>query len=542
MTTRSPQNAGRDSGVPQIAASETVPRTPVRKPARSPQGAVLRDRAPGVIIAGTHSGCGKTTVTLGLLAALTRRGTPVQPFKCGPDFIDPTLHQLVTGRHSPNLDLWMTGPDYVLQAFQRHCRPGDLGLVEGVMGMFDGGESSAAALASCLKLPVVLVLDAKAAAESAAAVLKGFELFAPEIAPTAVILNRVGSERHRRRLYQAIEQHCQSEIIGDLPRDLEFTIPERHLGLRMGSESPLSPAALDKLATAIEQYVDLDRLLALAVGKLGSDQRPEEPRDPTKPVGGGSSVPFRSFSADILSAAEASAARQRTNPRKWTDEPPGDSPWKFSPPVRLGVARDAAFCFYYLDNLELLQDAGAELVFFSPLTDHKLPPDLDGIYLGGGYPELHAQELAANREMCTAIRKWAEAGGVIYGECGGFMYLCQGIEDFDGNFHPLAGVFPVRAGMGRRLAALGYREAVTAQEGLFGLAGTRLRGHEFHYSRIEPMPEHLEPLYHSTNLDGDAGSSAYRRHNTVAGYLHLHLGSNPEAAAAFVKNCQDNKP
>ncbi|MDF1613355.1 cobyrinate a,c-diamide synthase [Desulfurivibrio dismutans] len=518
-----------------------------------------------MIIAGTHSGCGKTTVTLGLLAALTRRGTPVQPFKCGPDFIDPTLHQLVTGRHSPNLDLWMTGPDYVRQAFQRHCRPGDLGLVEGVMGMFDGGESSAAALASCLKLPVVLVLDAKAAAESAAAVLKGFELFAPEIAPTAVILNRVGSERHRRRLYLAIEQHCQSEIIGDLPRDLEFTIPERHLGLQMGSESPLSPAALEKLATAIEQHVDMDRLLTLAAdkqkGKLGSDtnfvegnwgqtpispkgadQRSEESKDPTKPVEGRSSIPFRSFSADILSASEASAARQQTNPRKGTDEPPGDYPWKFSPPVRLGVARDAAFCFYYLDNLELLQDAGAELVFFSPLTDRKLPPDLDGIYLGGGYPELYARELAANREICTNIRGFAETGGAIYGECGGFMYLCRGIEDFDGNFHPLAGVFPVRANMGRRLAALGYREAVTAQSGLFGPAGTRLRGHEFHYSRIEPMPEHIERLYHSTNLDGDAGSAAYRRHNTVAGYLHLHLGSNPEAAAAFVKNCQDNKP
>ncbi|ADH86276.1 cobyrinic acid a,c-diamide synthase [Desulfurivibrio alkaliphilus AHT 2] len=448
-------------------------------------------------MAGTHSGCGKTTVTLGLLAALTRRGNPVQPFKCGPDFIDPTLHQLVTGRHSCNLDPWITGPEYVRQLFQRHCRPGELGLIEGVMGMFDGGNSSAAALARLLAVPVVLVLDAKAAAESAAAVLKGFEVFSPDIAPAAVILNRVGSERHRRRLCRAIEQHCRSEIIGTLPRDLEFSIPERHLGLRMGSESPLSAAALDKLAAAIEQHVGLDRLLALA-GNMESDLKDG---DASKPVGGGASIP-----------------------------------------VRLGVAKDAAFCFYYQDNFALLEAAGAELVFFSPLADHALPPGLDGLYLGGGYPELHARQLAANREMCSSIRAFAEGGGVIYGECGGFMYLCRGIEDFDGVLHPLAGIFPVRAAMGRRLAALGYREAVTTRDGLFGPAGTRLRGHEFHYSRTEAMPEHLEQLYHSTNLDGGAGASGWRRHNTVAGYLHLHFASNPEAAAAFVKNCRDHKP
>lgn len=446
-----------------------------------------------LMITGTHSGCGKTTVTLGLLAALKRRGCKVAPFKCGPDFIDPTLHRLVTGRVSRNLDPWMTGPEWTHRTFAEHCRPGEVAVIEGVMGMFDGGESSAAALARLLAVPVVLVLDVKAAAESMAAVLKGFETIDPAAAPAAVILNRVGSARHLELLRRAIKQHCRAEIIGHLPRELDFTIPHRHLGLHMGEEGPLAPEALDKLAAAVEQHLDLDRLLVLAgkgemgqMGQMGSDTICH----PT--------------------------------------------PFTFSTPTRLGVARDAAFCFYYQDNLELLQAAGAELVFFSPMADHKLPPDLNGLYLGGGYPELYAGQLAANRPMLTAIGEWADQGGVIYAECGGFIYLCRGIEDQAGVFHPLAGVFPVRAKMENRLAALGYREVTLRRDGLFGPAGTRLRGHEFHYSRIEPMPEDVEKIFAAANGTG----TGYRQRGVVAGYTHLHFGSHPEAAQALVAACR----
>ncbi|MFH7319622.1 cobyrinate a,c-diamide synthase [Desulfurivibrio sp. D14AmB] len=484
-----------------------------------------------LMITGTHSGCGKTTVTLGLLAALKRRGCAVAPFKCGPDFIDPTLHRLVTGRESRNLDPWMTGPEWTRRTLAQHCRPGEVAVIEGAMGMFDGGESSAAALARLLAVPVVLVLDVKAAAESMAAVLKGFETMDPAAAPAAVILNRVGSARHLELLRRAIEQHCRAEIIGHLPRELDFTIPHRHLGLHMGEEEPLAPKALDKLAAAVEQHLDLDRLLALA-------------GEPTRPVTGCPAPGFRSFSADILSASEAAAAsrtsmssRQQPNPRKPGAGQPENCKQNFPPPfspVRLGVARDAAFCFYYQDNLELLQAAGAELLFFSPLADHKLPPDLDGLYLGGGYPELYADRLAANRPLLTAIGEWADRGGVIYAECGGFIYLCQGIEDQAGVFHPLAGVFPAKAKMEHRLAALGYREVLLRRDGLFGPAGTRLRGHEFHYSRIEPMPEAVERLFAAANGAG----TGYRQRGVVAGYPHLHFGSHPEAARALVAACR----
>jgi len=449
-----------------------------------------------LMITGTHSGCGKTTVTLGLLAALKRRGCKVAPFKCGPDFIDPTLHRLVTGRISRNLDPWMTGPEWARRTLAEHCRPGELAVIEGVMGMFDGGESSAAALAGLLAVPVVLVLDAKAAAESMAAVLKGFETIDPAAAPAAVILNRVGSARHLELLRRAIGQHCRAEIIGHLPRELDFTIPHRHLGLHMGEEGPLPPGALDRLAAAIERHIDLDRLLILANGKAGH---------PTKPVG---KLPLPLI-------------KERDHKEE-------------APAIRLGVARDAAFCFYYQDNLELLQAAGAELVFFSPMADPELPPDLDGLYLGGGYPELYAAQLAANRPMLTAIGEWADQGGVIYAECGGFIYLCQGIEDQAGVFHPLAGLFPVRTKMENRLAALGYREVSLLRDGLFGPAGTRLRGHEFHYSRIEPMPEAVERLFAAE----DGAGTGYRRRGVVAGYTHLHFGSRPEAARALVAACR----
>ncbi|MDZ7641927.1 MAG: cobyrinate a,c-diamide synthase [Desulfurivibrio sp.] len=265
------------------------------------------------VLAGTHSGCGKTTVTLGLLAALGRRGIAVRPFKCGPDFIDPTLHQWVTGRRSRNLDPWMAGAAFTRQSFAGHCRPGEVGVIEGVMGMFDGDDSSAAALARLLGVPVVLVLDVRAAAASAAAVLKGFESLEPAVAPAAVILNRVGSQRHLALLRRAIEEHCRAEIIGYLPRELEFSIPHRHLGLYMGEEGPLAAEGLDKLAAAVDEYIDLSRLLELAkvgavAGSFGAAGQLGETAEPTKPVGADPSARYSSFSADILSASEAAAA------------------------------------------------------------------------------------------------------------------------------------------------------------------------------------------------------------------------------------------
>ncbi len=436
-----------------------------------------------IIIAGTQSGSGKTTVTLGIMAALARMGRKVQPFKCGPDFIDPSLHMLVTGVVSRNLDRWMAGDAFTRQTFGRHNGNADISVIEGVMGMYDGGESSSGALAEALEVPVVLVLDVRSQAESAAAVLKGFELLNPGVSLAGVILNRVGSPRHLQLVTDAIKEHCQAEILGYLPRNVAFAMPERHLGLHMGSEDPISAEAIAELAETIREHVDLERLLDIAeVGEVGVAPRPEA---------------------------------QSTG-------------------VRIAVARDRAFCFYYEDNLDLLEHAGAELVFFSPLDDTSLPPDIQGIYLGGGYPELHAAALSGNKAMIAAIKTWVEQDGMVYAECGGFMYLTEGIVDHDELFYPMAGVFPVQARMQNRRASLGYREITLKEDGLFGPAGTMMRGHEFHYSTVTeaaPGAEIPRKLYGVNN--GTEEGYCYK--NVLGGYMHLHFGFNPEAVTSFVE-------
>ncbi len=438
-----------------------------------------------IIIAGTQSGSGKTTVTLGIMAALQKEGYQVGPFKCGPDFIDPSLHQLITGRISRNLDLWMSGEEFTRRTFARHGREYDISVIEGVMGMFDGGNSSSAALARALGVPVILVLDVRSAAQSVAAVLKGFEMLEPDVAPRGVILNNVASERHLELVTTAIEEHCHAEIIGYLPRNLDFDIPSRHLGLHMGDEAPISDGAIEKLAETVDDHIDLQRLYDLAGG-----------------VSAGCSEPAAAV-------------------------PEGK--------VRIGVARDKAFCFYYEDNLDLLQEAGAELVPFSPLNDETLPEDIDGLYLGGGYPELYADQLSQNEPMLRAVRAWAEAARPVYAECGGFMYLTEGIVDHEKRLRPMAGVFPVKARMQKRRASLGYREVCLEKDCIFGKAGTVLRGHEFHYSSIDEMDEKVERVYTVNNgtLEG------YHYKNVLGGYMHLHFGFTPSAAEEFVKFCSN---
>ncbi len=444
---------------------------------------------PAFLIAGTHSGCGKTTVTLGVMAALRNRGLAVQPFKCGPDFIDPTLHRLVTGRVSRSLDIWMCGEDFVRSCFSDYAPQGDVAVIEGVMGLFDGGGSSSAALAKTLGLPVILVVDARSTAESMAAVVKGFESLDSEVQLAGVILNRVGGERHLELLTTAIKEHCRAEILGYLPREMDFCIPDRHLGLHMGDDDPISKEALAKLAGAVVEHIDLDRLGSLMAVE---------------------NMQTKGVEANVHTGNQLH----------------GDK-------VRIGVARDRAFCFYYEDNLDLLHRAGAELVEFSPLTDHALPENLDGIYLGGGYPELYADKLSANTGMCEAVRAWADAGKPLYAECGGFMYLTEGITDTSGKFHPLAGVYPVGSRMKKGRVALGYRQAELIDDSIFGRQSIKLRGHEFHYSEIDKMPDSVKRSY----VLADGRHEGYRIKHTLGGYLHLHFGFNPQAAENFVRFC-----
>ena len=446
-----------------------------------------------ILIAGTSSGSGKTTITLGLLVALRNLGLTVQPFKCGPDFIDPGLHQMACGRVSRNLDLWMMGEPQVRKTFAAAAASeADISVIEGVMGMFDGQTSSSAALAKALGVPVVLILDVRSAAESVAAMLKGFETLMPEVAPVAVILNRVASPRHLELVSGAIRKHCRAEILGHLPQNLDFSMPARHLGLFTGEEQPISPEALETLAATISAQINLERLLELAAGAA-------------------------------LPSGEAVSARQENRPVH----------------ARIGVARDRAFCFYYEDNFDLLRAAGAELVFFSPLKDQNLPEGLHGLYLGGGYPELYARELSGNLTMRQAIFDWAQSGKPLYAECGGFMYLTEGIVGDDVGVLPMAGVFPVTARMRKKRASLGYREVRLEKDCFFGPAGTVLRGHEFHYSVIDEMPAHIERVYAvNSSVSGDDSREGYRYNTVLGGYLHLHFGYNPQMAVEFVLACR----
>lgn len=444
---------------------------------------------PRIVVAGTHSGVGKTTVATGIMAALHRRGLRVQGFKVGPDFIDPTFHRAATGRPGCNLDGWMLSRETNLEVFARAIDDADVVVIEGVMGLFDGKNSeglsgTTAEMAIWLNAAVVLVLDASAMAGSAAAVVHGFDTLLPELRLSAVICNKVASARHYDYLREAITARCRPAPIGYLPRDASFSIPERHLGLHVAHEA-LTEERIDRLAEWVELHLDLGRLLELAA-RPGISGAPREQRD-LKPKRG-----------------------------------------------RIGVARDAAFCFYYHDNLELLRAQGAELIEFSPVADRTLPSDLDGIYLGGGYPELHAEALSVNESMRAAIAEFAASDAPVYAECGGFMYLTQAIVDAETRGWPMAGIFPTIARMQARLARLGYVEVEASDAGRWLAPGERARGHEFRYSVIDPMRETIRRVYREP-------AEGYQLRSVLGSYVHLHFLSCPSFAARFVQDCAERR-
>ena len=461
----------------------------------------------GVVIAGTHSGSGKTTITLGIMAALKKKGIVVQPFKTGPDFIDTGLHKLITGRTSRNLDLWMCGLDYVTRSFSKHSADADISVVEGVMGMYDGNISTAD-LAASLELPVILVVDAYGMAESAGAVVKGFMEYVgagcsrPDLA--GVIFNRIASDRHYKRVKDSVQD---VPVLGYLPRDLDFNIPSRHLGLVVAEENPIDSNEIDKLADAVLKYIDLD----LLVGKPGSSEVLKKKRTENR--------------HDVTSA------------------------------LKIAVAHDRAFCFYYEDNLDLLKEAGAEIIKFSPLSDSSVPLDADALYIGGGYPELHAEKLSGNKSMLNSIKEFSNSGKPVYGECGGFMYLTEGIYDFDNKYYLMAGIFPFSTKMKKGRSRLGYREAELQENTLLGPKGATVRGHEFHYSEIVhntedessnrrgevASPSRLSRIYSVKDGEGNqTGNEGCRVNNTLGSYLHIHFGSNPATAGHLINYCKEH--
>ena len=447
-------------------------------------------------IAGTESGCGKTTVSLGIMAALTRRGHVVQPFKVGPDFIDPGHHRRVTGKHSHNLDGWMMTQDYNREMFSRYCHDADVAVVEGVMGLFDGlsgkdEAGSTAQMVKWLRLPLFLVIDASSMARSAAAIALGFSEFDRELALSGVIFNRVASKGHAELIADAMSPMWDLSVFGYLPREEGLEIPSRHLGLVTDEDFNMDQRRTEILTDWIESNLDLDRLM-------------------------------RSNPVSIPESTTTSSA------------PKGE--------IKIGLARDEAFCFYYPENLRLLRQAGAELIPFSPLHDKQLPEDIEGLIFGGGYPELHCKALAENRPMIKAIKTFGLNGGPIYGECGGFMFLMTEIRDLEGEAYPMVGLFPMIAVMERRLKSLGYREVVTKQRSVLGPRGTKIRGHEFHYSHVIEMEPPISYIYAMTDRkSASKGGEGFLKKNVLGSYVHFHWGSNPKVAEHFVDFCRMNK-
>lgn len=462
-----------------------------------------------LVIAGERSETGKTTVTLALLAYLKQRGFSVQSFKVGPDYIDPMFHEYITARPCRNLDPLLTSEKYIQKCFARHAAEAEFALVEGVMGLFDGVSSKAFAsetkacsqlkndfastahVARLLNLPVVLVIDCSRLSGSVAAIARGYSSLDPTIKLAGVVLNRVGSNRHLELLLEALEP-LQLPVLGVLRRQDNITIPNRHLGLIPAAEFSNLNELLNKLAYIAAECFDWQRLLPLLQIKTLPKLPPTEEEEIQKK----------------------------------------------SQTIRIAIARDAAFNFYYQDNLDALESLGAELIFWSPLKDTHLPENVQGLYFGGGFPEVFAAALSNNIAARSAVHSAIQAGIPTYAECGGLMYLCEKLIDFQGQAHAMTGILPTTAVMSERLI-LGYRQATANQNTPLLLSGTKIWGHEFHRSQLTQSPPN--PIYQTWGLakQNSPTGEGWQLYQLHASYIHLHWGARLEIPARFLQHCAD---
>jgi cobyrinic acid a,c-diamide synthase len=463
----------------------------------------------GLIIAGDRSGVGKTTVTLGILAYLAAQSNRVQSFKVGPDYIDPMFHTAVTGLPCRNLDPVLTSPKYVEDCFQLHVQNAEWVLVEGVMGLFDGiyhAESpaslndygSTAHIARILNLPVLLVLDCSSLSTSIAAIAYGYANLDPQVNIVGVILNRVASDRHLELLTTALNR-INLPILGVLRRNIAVTIPDRHLGLVPSEELPEISHVFSQLAGIAKQSFDWDRLLPLICQTSVNKE-----------------------------AVIASSDQEKTMQLQPASR------------VRIAVARDQAFNFYYQDNLDLLANLGAELVFWSPLQDRQLPADIQGLYFGGGFPEVFAQQLAANHIVLQQLKQVIEADLPTYAECGGLMYLCEQLIDLQQQSWSMVGIIPSTVTMEAKLS-LGYRQAIALQDSPLIAAGQSIIGHEFHRSQL--IVNSLNPQWQlqGVHQSSEAAREGWQFKQVHASYLHLHWGVQRFLAARFIQHCRNYK-
>ncbi|SDH78254.1 cobyrinate a,c-diamide synthase [Halanaerobium congolense] len=440
-----------------------------------------------IVIAGSRSGVGKTTISLGLMAALKKRGFKVQPFKVGPDYIDPGFHTLICGRDSYNLDSYFLGAAGVNKVFSEKSKQADISMIEGVMGLFDGkgknSTSSTAEIAKIINAPVILIIDARKVAQSAAAVVYGYKNYDQKLNLKGVIINNISSPHHFELLKKAIKDKMSDLIVlGYLPKNQDLELPERHLGLVPVSESSELKAYSQKLVELMEKYIDIEQVIEISQVE----------------------------SENLLKNNLAIKSTIKN--------------------IKIGLASDQAFNFYYQINLDLLKAAGAKIVEFSPLTDSRLP-EVDAVYLGGGFPESFLQELAANREFKSDFKEKVKQGLPAYAECGGLMYFCRQVKDFEGKEFQMLDLLPAEIEMTSKLQEMGYREVEASADNLLFKKGEKARGHVFHYSRISKIDQKVKRSYNYRKKEEGYSSLD----NILASYIHLHFASNLQIVKNYLE-------
>ncbi len=449
---------------------------------------------PRVVIGGAHSGVGKTTFTTGLIRALQKRGLRVASFKCGPDYLDPTYLTKASGHPCHNIDGWMMGEEGVKRTFARASAGYDIAVIEGVMGVFDGASptseaGSTAEIAKWLEAPVIILFDAGGMARTSKALAFGLKHFDPLLNVAGFIANKLGSQNHLEIIKSALG--TELPLLGGLPKSKDRTFPERYLGLTSATNLQSSDELFDYWADLLAAWCDIDGIIARA-NEAGS-------------------LELGDLNTPAMDAGHGT--------------------------VKIGIARDSAFDFYYDENLALLQHAGAELVYFSPMKDIKLP-DVDGLYFGGGYPEIHANELAKNIGLKAEISQFAQSGRPIYAECGGLIYLTKGVTLLSGEFKEFCGLIDANITMYDKLRGLGYVEVETMSDTFLGPKGTRFRGHEFRYSDISSTGDCYKVRKRrgaSTAFEG------FGKDTVIASYVHAHWASNPQIPRNFVDACRRSR-
>mgnify|MGYP001566210251 FL=1 len=448
---------------------------------------------PRIVFSALQSGSGKTTVTLGVMLTLRKMGLKVQPFKAGPDYLDPMQHGAVCARISRNLDSWLIKPAAILELFAANAKGADISVIEGVMGLYDGFRDteygSTGHLAKILKAPVILILNAASFSRSAAAIVLGAKEFDKKVNLAGVILNNIGSQNHYHFAKSAIEKKTKIPVLGFLPKEARIKLPERHLGLVPSGEKRVNAGLYKRLVSLIEKNIDLKGILRI------SRNTPllKQPKPFFTPRGG----------------------------KK----------------VSIAIARDKAFNFYYQDNLDILEGLGARLVEFSPLKDKSLPQGIDGLYIGGGYPELFSARLSANLRMREDVSRYAGCGLPIYAECGGLMYLVRNIVDFQGKSFPMCGIFNCAAVMANKRQALGYIEIEARKDNILSRKGDKIRAHTFHWSYLKDLSKDIRFTYKVTKGKDRVYEDGLIKENVLASYAHLHFASDINFAKNFIKSC-----